>query len=65
QNAHDKNTLCFYQNNSYSSGKLLTLHNITNEVSFAGEVNASNLPNLPPSKPSVIIINNFVNKLVY
>jgi hypothetical protein len=40
---------------SEHDNKLLTLHNITNEVSFAGEVNASNLPNLPPSKPSVII----------
>jgi hypothetical protein len=40
---------------SEHDNKLLTLHNITNEVSFAGEVNARNLPNLPPSKPSVII----------
>jgi hypothetical protein len=37
---------------------LLTLHNITNKVSFTGEVNASNLPNLPPSKPAVIIDSN-------
>jgi hypothetical protein len=34
---------------------LLTLSNITNKVSFTGEVNASNLPNLPPSKPGVLI----------
>src|SRR5919197_4960104 len=36
---------------SNNNNNLLTLHNITNNVSFAGEVNVSNLPNLPPSKP--------------
>src|SRR5919198_1835139 len=33
---------------------LLTLHNITNKVSFTGEVNINNLPDLPISKPAVI-----------
>ena len=33
---------------------LLTLYNITNKVSFTGEVNVNNLPDLPLSKPSVI-----------
>jgi hypothetical protein len=32
----------------------LTLHNITNTVSFTGEVNVNNLPNLTSSKPAVI-----------
>ena len=43
---------------SKNDNSLLTLHNITNKVSFTGEVNASNLPNLPPSKPAVIIDSN-------
>ena len=34
---------------------LLTLHNITNTVSFTGEVNVNNLPSLPLSRPGVII----------
>jgi hypothetical protein len=34
---------------------LLTLYNITNNVSITGEVNVNNLPNLPPSKPGVMI----------
>jgi hypothetical protein len=33
---------------------LLTLHNITNKVSFTGEVNVNNLPDLSLSKPAVI-----------
>src|SRR5919197_2317977 len=37
---------------------LLTLHNITNKVSFTGEVNVNNLPNLPPSKPSAMMDPN-------
>jgi hypothetical protein len=36
------------------NNNLSTLHNITNNVSFTGEVNASNLPNIPLSKPAVI-----------
>ena len=32
----------------------LTLHNITNTVSFTGQVNVNNLPNLTSSKPAVI-----------
>jgi hypothetical protein len=43
---------------SKNDNSMLTLHNITNKVSFAGEVNASNLPNLSPSKPAVIIDPN-------
>jgi hypothetical protein len=31
------------------------LHNITNAVSFTGEVNVNNLPSLTPSRPGVII----------
>ena len=34
---------------------LLTLHNITNTVSFTGEVNVNNLPSLSSSRPYVII----------
>src|SRR5918912_361527 len=37
-----------------NNNNLSTLHNITNNVSFTGEVNASNLPNIPLSKPAVI-----------
>src|SRR5919198_899134 len=37
---------------------LLTLHNITNKVSFTGEVNVNNLPNVPPSKPSAMMDPN-------
>src|SRR5919198_984271 len=37
------------------NNNLLTLHNITNKVSFTGEVNVSNLPNLHTSKPGIII----------
>src|SRR5919198_4007070 len=37
------------------NNNLLTLHNITNTVSFTGQVNVSNLPSLPSSKPGVII----------
>src|SRR5919199_1586364 len=39
-----------YKNNN----NLLTLHNITNKVSFTGEVNVNNLPDLSLSKPAVI-----------
>jgi hypothetical protein len=42
--------------NSYNN--LLTLHNITNKVSFTGEVNVNNLPDLPLSKPAVIVDPN-------
>jgi hypothetical protein len=37
-----------------NDNNLLTLHNITNKVSFTGEVNVNNLPDLPLSKPAVI-----------
>jgi hypothetical protein len=37
------------------NNNVVTLHNITNIVSFTGEVNVSRLPNLPSSKPGVII----------
>jgi hypothetical protein len=39
---------------SKNDNNLLTLHNITNKVSFTGEVNVNNLPDLPLSKPTVI-----------
>src|ERR687888_1107350 len=41
-----------------NKNNLLTLHNITNKVSFTGEVNVSNLPNLKTSKPGVMIDSN-------
>jgi hypothetical protein len=37
-----------------NDNNLLTLHNITNKVSFTGQVNVNNLPDLPFSKPAVI-----------
>src|ERR687884_2119482 len=37
-----------------NDNNLLTLHNITNKVSFTGQVNVNNLPDLPLSKPAVI-----------
>src|SRR5918912_3591097 len=40
-----------FDNNNDNS---LTLHNITNTISFTGEVNVNNLPNLTSSKPAVI-----------
>jgi hypothetical protein len=51
-NLHSSNSAL---GSSDHDNNLLTLHNITNTVSFTGEVNASNLPNLPSSKPGVII----------
>src|ERR1051326_8087245 len=38
----------------HNNDNLLTLHNITNTVSFTGEVNVNNLPTLPTSKPAAI-----------
>ncbi len=38
----------------HNNNNLLTLHNITNKVSFTGEVYVGNLPNLPSSKPPAI-----------
>ena len=49
-NSSDSAIGSFYHNNDNS----LTLRNITNTVSFTGEVNVNNLPNLPSSKPAVI-----------
>jgi len=37
-----------------NDNNLLSLHNITNKVSFTGEVNVNNLPDLSLSKPAVI-----------
>jgi hypothetical protein len=49
-NSSDSAIGSFYHDNDNS----LTLRNITNTVSFTGEVNVNNLPNLPSSKPAVI-----------
>jgi hypothetical protein len=38
----------------HNNDNLLKLHNITNTVSFTGEVNVNNLPTLPTSKPAAI-----------
>jgi hypothetical protein len=51
-NLHSSNSVVGSSNHD---NNLLTLYNITNDVSFTGEVNVSNLPNLPSSKPGVII----------
>jgi hypothetical protein len=51
-NLHSSNSVVGSSNHD---NNLLTLSNITNDVSFTGEVNVSNLPNLPSSKPGVII----------
>jgi len=51
-NLHSSNSVVGSSNHD---NNLLTLYNITNNVSFTGEVNVSNLPNLPSSKPGVII----------
>ena len=42
----------------HDNDNLLILHNITNSVSFTGEVDVNNLPSLPSSKPDVIIDPN-------
>lgn len=39
----------------HDNNNLLTLHNITNTVSFTGEVNVNDIPSLPSSKPGIII----------
>ena len=49
-NSSDSAIGSFDHNNDNS----LTLHNITNTVSFTGEVNVNNLPNLTSSKHAVI-----------
>jgi hypothetical protein len=49
-NGSDSAIDSFDHNNDNS----LTLRNITNTVSFTGEVNVNNLPNLTSSKPAVI-----------
>ena len=51
-NLHSSNSVVGSSNHD---NNLLTLSNITNDVSFTGEVNVSNLPNLPSSKPGVIV----------
>jgi hypothetical protein len=51
-NLHSSNSVVGSSNHD---NNLLTLYNITNDVSFTGEVNVSNLSNLPSSKPGVII----------
>jgi hypothetical protein len=51
-NLHSSNSIVGSSNHD---NNLLTLYNITNNVSFTGEVNVSNLPNLPSSKPGEII----------
>ncbi len=51
-NQHSSNSVVGSSNHD---NNLLTLYNITNNVSFTGEVNVSNLPNLPSSKPGVIV----------
>jgi hypothetical protein len=51
-NLHSSNSVVGSSNHD---NNLLTLYNITNNVSFTGEINVSNLPNLPSSKPGVII----------
>ena len=45
-----RSTVDSYKNDN----NLLTLHNITNKVSFTGEVNVNNLPDLSLSKSAVI-----------
>jgi hypothetical protein len=49
-NSSDSKVSSFDHNNDNS----LTLRNITNTVSFNGEVNVNNLPNLTSSRPGVI-----------
>ena len=39
----------------HDNNNLLTLHNITNAVSFTGEVNVNDISRLPSSKPGIII----------
>ena len=51
-NLHSSNSVVGSSNHD---NNLLTLYNITNDVSFTGEVNVSNLSNLPSSKPGEII----------
>jgi hypothetical protein len=55
--AYPYNTKSNSNGNLYSyknDNNLLTLHNFTNKVSFTGEVNVIDLPDLPLSKPAVI-----------
>jgi hypothetical protein len=54
----DLYTSNFGVGSSDDNNNLVTLHNITNKVSLTGEVNVSNLPNLPTSKPDVIVDPN-------
>jgi hypothetical protein len=46
----DLYTSNFGVGSSDDNNNLVTLHNSTNKVSFTGEVNVSNLPNLPDIK---------------